>query len=202
MFRLTAHLMSAMAQTGALYRLELSSLSCRTVTSAIVIDGTSAETDDEAGDAGRESASVRVDALRLRDATERVLSRVHGIPPDRAKVRLDALVDDFRVSAAASQALIDEMVRKGLLHALAADSSSRHLRQVPAIRAARIVEPLPRHAKMMLEHIADLALNFNRTAANNRYEIEVIAVYGAYARPRREPGGPFARCHRAAAPAG
>ncbi len=56
-----------------------------------------------------------LDAPRLRDSTERVLSRVHGIPPDRAKMRLNALVDVFRVSATASPAMVDEIVGKGLL---------------------------------------------------------------------------------------
>ena len=123
-----------------------------------------------------------LDALRLRDATERVLSRVHGIPPERAKVRLDTLVDDFRVSAAASKAMVDEMVRKGLLRPLTPDSSEYCITEkFRQYALARIVEALPRtRAKMLLDHIADLALNFNRTAANNKYEIEAIAVYGAY----------------------
>jgi len=123
-----------------------------------------------------------LDALRLREATERVLSRLHGIPPDRAKVRLDALVDDFRVSAAASRAIVDEMVRKGLLQPLAADGSEYGITdKFRQYALARIVGPLPRtRAKMMLDHIADLALNFNRTAANNKYEIDAIAVYGGY----------------------
>lgn len=123
-----------------------------------------------------------LDALRLRDATERVLSRVHGIPPERAKVRLDTLVDDFRVSAAASKAMVDEMVRKGLLRPLAPHGSEYGITErFRQYALARIVEPLPRtRAKMLLDHIADLALNFNRTAANNKYEIEAIAVYGAY----------------------
>ncbi len=123
-----------------------------------------------------------LDALRLRDATERVLSRVHGIPPDRATVRLDALVQDFRVSAAASRAMVDEMVRKGLLQPVAPHGSEYGITdKFRQYALARIVEPLPRtRAKMLLDHIAELAAHFNRTATRNKYEIEAIAVYGAY----------------------
>ncbi len=123
-----------------------------------------------------------VDALRLRDATERVLSRVHGIPPDRATVRLDALVEDFRVSAAASKTMVDQMVRDGLLEPIAPYGSEFGITDKFRQYAwARIVEPLPRtRAKMLLDHIADLAHQFNRTAWNNKYEIEAIAVFGGY----------------------
>ncbi len=123
-----------------------------------------------------------VDALQLRDATGRVLNRVNGLPSDRATVRLDALVEDFRVSAAASRALVDQMVRNGLLQRL--DRSGIEYGITDRFRQyaeARIVDPLPRaRAQFVLTHIGELAERFNRTAANNRYEIDEVAVFGSY----------------------
>jgi hypothetical protein len=46
---------------------------------------------------------------------------------------------------------------------------------------ARIVDPLPRdRAQLILQHLVDLATNFNRGAARNKYEIDAMAVHGGY----------------------
>jgi hypothetical protein len=123
-----------------------------------------------------------VDALRLRDATGRVLSRVQGLPPDRATIRLDALVEDFRVSAAASRAMVDQMVQSGLLQRLGPSSVEFGITdRFRQYAEARIVEPLPRaRAQFLVTHIRDLAEQFNRTASSNRYEIDEVAVFGSY----------------------
>jgi len=123
-----------------------------------------------------------LDALQLRDATGRVLSRLHGLPPHRATVRLDALEQDFRVTPSASRALADEMVESGLLQRLGVGGIEYGITdKFRQYALARIVEPLPRtRAKMLLDHIADLAGHFNRTATQNKYEIEAVAVFGSY----------------------
>ena len=123
-----------------------------------------------------------VDALRLRDATGRVLSRLQGLPPDRATVRLDALVEDFRVSAAASRMMVEQMVKDGLLERLSPRGTEYGITdKFRQCAEARLVEPLPRtRAQMLLAHIADLAERFNRSASYNKYEIEAIAVFGDY----------------------
>lgn len=123
-----------------------------------------------------------IDPYRLREATERVLTRIDGIPPERAAVRLDALVEDFRISAAASRTMVDEMVRQGLLQRL--DGRGREYGVTDTFRkyaGARIVDPLHRTlARAVLDRVTDQAWRFNRTALNNKYEIEAVAVYGAY----------------------
>src|SRR4030095_16763314 len=123
-----------------------------------------------------------LDALQLRDATGRVLSRVHGLPPHRATVRLDGLAQDLRVTPSASRALADEMVESGLLHRLGPDGYEYGITdKFRQYALARIVEPLPRtRAKILLDHIAELAGHSNRTATQNKYEIEAIAVFGGY----------------------
>ncbi len=123
-----------------------------------------------------------VDAQRMRDASTRVLARLRSGTPGRAVIRLDALVEDFRVSAAASRPMIDEMLRHGLLEQQDTRGSEYSITdKFRRYANAEIVEPLPRaRAKMLLTHIADLAWQFNRSAHNNKYEIEALAVFGGY----------------------
>ncbi len=123
-----------------------------------------------------------VDAQRMREASARVLARVEGQPPDRAVVKLDALVEDFRVSAAASRSMIDEMLRRGLLERHDARSGEYGVTEkFRRYAQAEIIDPLLRsRAKMLLTHVADLAWQFNRTAQDNKYEIDALAVFGSY----------------------
>lgn len=123
-----------------------------------------------------------VDAQQMRESSARVMSRFEGLPPDRTVIKLDALIADFRVSAAASRPMIDEMLRHGLLQRLGERSGEYGVTEKFRLYAdARIIEPLPRsRAKMLLTHIADLAWHFNRTAVDNKYEIDALAVFGPY----------------------
>ena len=129
-----------------------------------------------------------LDALQLRAAAGRVLSRLHGLPAQRAIVRIDALEQDFRVTPSASRALADQMVASGLLRRL--DDAGNEYGITDKFRqyaVARVIEPLPRtRAKMLLDHLADLAAHFNRTSLQNKYEIEAIAVFGSYMSLERE----------------
>ena len=123
-----------------------------------------------------------LDAQRMREASARVLARIGAQPAERPVVKLDALVEDFRVSAAASRSMVDEMLRRGLLE--------RHdprgveygiTEKFRRYAEAEIVEPLPRaRAKMLLTHVADLCWQFNRTALDNKYEIDALVVFGSY----------------------
>ncbi len=123
-----------------------------------------------------------LDAQRLRDASARVLARVEGQPPERARVNLETLVEEFRVSAAASRPMVDEMLRRGLLERHDARSGEFGITEkFRRYAEAEIIEPLPRsRAKMLLTHVADLAWQFNRTALDNKYEIDALAVFGRY----------------------
>lgn len=123
-----------------------------------------------------------LDPLRLRDAANRVLSRIPEDITTHAAVRLEALLEDFRLGAATSQAILDQMVADGVLERLSANGADYAITtRFREIAHARIVEPLAREkAQMLVAHCADLAKQFNRTATRNRYEIEAIAVYGSY----------------------
>jgi hypothetical protein len=123
-----------------------------------------------------------VDAQRMRDASARVLARLESEGHGRSVVKFETLVEAFGLSAAASRPMIDEMLHRGLLEQQ--DTRSGVYGITDKFRRyayAEIVEPLPRNrAKMLLTHVADLAWQFNRSAHDNKYEIEALAVYGDY----------------------
>jgi hypothetical protein len=123
-----------------------------------------------------------MDPLHLRDAANRVLSRVPEDKATDAKVPIDALVEDFRLTEHASKAIVEEMVQDGLLKRLTPTGPYYGLTtRFREIARARIIEPLERpQAQMLLTHCAELADQFNRTAIRNKYEIEAVAVFGAY----------------------
>jgi len=123
-----------------------------------------------------------LDPLTLRDAANRVLERVPEEPAARATVRLGALVEDLRLNAAASQSVVEQMVADGVLEPVTRNGDEFALTdRFRAIARARIIEPLPRgDAQMLLQHCAELAARFNRTAARNKYEIDAIVAYGAW----------------------
>lgn len=124
-----------------------------------------------------------MDPLRLRDAANRVLTRVPEDTSISASVNLDALIEDFHLTPTASKAIIEEMVESGVLLRMppsvgAAYGITTRFRE---IARARIIEPLERsQAQLLLAHCAEIAEQFNRTRMRNKYEIESLAVYGHY----------------------
>ena len=123
-----------------------------------------------------------LDPLRLRDAANRVLSRLPEDTTVRATVRLDALVEDFRLAPGTSQAIVEQMVATGVLTPLAYGGADYAVTtRFREIARARIIEPLARpQAQMLLTHCGELATRFNRTASRNKYEIDALAVHGSY----------------------
>jgi hypothetical protein len=123
-----------------------------------------------------------LEPIQLRDAANRVLSRIPDTVTTDATVRLDALVEDFRISAASSRELVDKMVEDGILMRLP-ETGTRYAitTRFRELARARIIDPLERsRAQMLLTRCKDIAARFNRTALRNKYEIEAIAVYGSY----------------------
>ena len=123
-----------------------------------------------------------LDPLRLRDAANRVLSRIPEHITNHVSVRLDALLDDFRLGASTSQQILEQMVKDGVLERLSVNGGEYAITtRFREIARARIVDPLAREkAQMLVAHCSDLARRFNRTATRNKYEIETIAVHGSY----------------------
>lgn len=124
-----------------------------------------------------------MDPLRLRDAANRILSRVPEDVSISAAVKLDALIEDLHLTPAASKAIIEEMVQSGVLTKLPPSGGAAYgiTTRFREIARARIIEPLERsQAQLLLGHCAEVAERFNRTALRNKYEIEALAVHGHY----------------------
>jgi hypothetical protein len=123
-----------------------------------------------------------MDALNLRAATGRVLSRVVGLPPERARVNLRSLRQDFGVDTVQGNMLVEQFVADGMLQPpgkLQVDYglTERFLE----FASARVVEPLPRErARQLLAHACELAARVNSEWTRNPLEIEAVAPFGCY----------------------
>jgi hypothetical protein len=122
------------------------------------------------------------EALQFRDAANRVLARVVGLPLERAHVHERRLREDFALSEQGGHTLIDSLVRGGLLAPRGDRPGEYRLTEKFAEFAyARIVAPLPRgRARQLLDRVNKIAANINAGWARNPLEIEAIAVTGAY----------------------
>ena len=102
-----------------------------------------------------------LDALNLRLAAARVLARVVGLAPERARVSVRNLRQDFAVNTVEGQALFEELVAEGLLVPRAAQHGDYRLTE-------RFLE------------FATLASCINRQWSRNPFEVEAIATFGSY----------------------
>jgi hypothetical protein len=120
------------------------------------------------------------DAVRVRDASGRVLARIVGLPPDRAKVSADDVCRDFGIDAADGQPLLDELVAEGLLRPR--DAGDYHpTTRIAEYAYARVVEPLTRpRARQLVARACDIAGEINAQWTRNPLEIEAVAPHGAY----------------------
>ena len=123
-----------------------------------------------------------IDAAELRDASGRVVSRVVGLPPERARVRIEHVQQDFHTDTVGTRALVDEFVAEGLLQPRAERAGDYFLTErFIEIAAARIVDPLPRaRAKYLIEQSCQLATRINMEWSRNPYEVDAIAAFGSY----------------------
>ena len=136
----------------------------------------------EDADAGGEPAVLRPGSIAPARC-DRSRARARRRHPARARDRgLEAIAQDFHLGTAASRAVVDEMVRNGLLERLSPSGMEYGITDKFRVLAkARVIQPLPRRdAQMLVSHIVDTAGRFNRTAVTNKYEIAAIAVFGSY----------------------
>ena len=122
-----------------------------------------------------------LDAVSLRAATGRVLSRVVGLPRDRARITDSQLRVDFGVDTIDARVLVEGMVEGGLLQPRAEQRDYRITDRFYEFAAARIVDPLPRpRAKQLVGQADDLARRVNAEWTRNPLLIEAVAPFGAY----------------------
>jgi hypothetical protein len=123
-----------------------------------------------------------LEPIRLRAAAVRVLTRVAGLPPERARVSARHLREDFGVTTVAGRVLVDELLEAGLLRPGSATRGDFRLtRRFNELAAARVVEPLARErAKRLIAQARECAARINAEWSRNPLEIELIAPFGSY----------------------
>jgi hypothetical protein len=129
-----------------------------------------------------------MDALNLRAATGRVLSRVVGLPRERARVSVRSLRQDFGVDTVQGKALVEQFVAEGLLEPPAELQADYGLTErFVEYASARVVEPLPRErARQLLANACELAARVNGEWTRNPLEIEAVAPFGCYLSRERQ----------------
>lgn len=123
-----------------------------------------------------------LDPVRLRTAAGRVLTRVVGLPPERARIRAEHLKQDFAVDTVDGDALLHELVDAGLLRPRAGEPDDFEITdRLREFAAARVVEPLARaRARQLIARACDLCRQINAEWTRNPLEIEALAVSGGY----------------------
>jgi hypothetical protein len=123
-----------------------------------------------------------LEPLDLRRGTERTLSRVFGLPPDRVRVTRETLREDFRLDMAVSEALVRAFVGDGLLQADPSTAGNYRLTErFHEFAQARVVAPLERaEAKELVDKACRLAAQINADRTWNPVMIDMLGVSGAY----------------------
>ena len=123
-----------------------------------------------------------VEAQRLRDGSGRVLSRVVGLAPERARVNANHVQHDFGMNTVEGRALVDEFVAEGLLQPRAERQGDYFLTpRFVEVASARVVEPLARtRAKLIVRQAGELAAQINAESHRNPLAIGAVAVCGSY----------------------
>jgi hypothetical protein len=123
-----------------------------------------------------------MEAVALRAAMARVLSRVAGLPADAARVSRRHLYLDFGLDTTAAQQTLDQMVADGLLQQPDERRPDFALTErFLEFATARVVEPLPRdRARQLLGKVCLLATQINAEWKSNPLEIAALAPFGSY----------------------
>ena len=123
-----------------------------------------------------------LEPLDLRRGTERTLSRVFGLPPDRIRVTRETLREDFRLDTAESETLLRAFVGDGLLQADPATAGNYRLTErFHEFAQARVVAPLERaEAKELVDKACRVAAQINADRTWNPVMIDMLGVSGAY----------------------
>jgi hypothetical protein len=123
-----------------------------------------------------------VEARRLRDGSGRVLSRVVGLAPERARVSAHHVKQDFGMNTVEGSALVEEFVAEGLLQPRAERHGDYFLTErFVEVASARVVQPLARtRAKLIVGKAGDLGARINAESRQNPLAIDAIAVFGSY----------------------
>src|SRR6187431_2850101 len=123
-----------------------------------------------------------LEATHVRAASARALTRVVGLPPERARVSVVHLWNDFAVDAQKGAALVEELVARGMLEPPSEGQSGYGFTsEFFELANARIVEPLPRaRARQLVDEARTLAERINEENIHNPLSIISLAVFGDF----------------------
>jgi hypothetical protein len=123
-----------------------------------------------------------LEPLDLRRGTDRTLSRVFGLPPERVRVNAQTLCEDFRLDQAAGDALVDVLASAGLIEADPENAGNYRLTErFHEFAQARVVAPLERtEAKDLIDKACRTAAQINADRTWNPLTIDIMAVSGTY----------------------
>ncbi|MGH8851574.1 MAG: hypothetical protein ACREYD_11320 [Casimicrobiaceae bacterium] len=123
-----------------------------------------------------------MDAVRLRGAMARVLTRVSGLSPEAARVSRRNLCQDFALDPAEAQTVLDLLIADDLLRQPDERQGDLALTErFFEFATARVVEPLPRdRARQLLGKACLLATHINVEWKSNPLEISALAPFGSY----------------------
>jgi len=123
-----------------------------------------------------------LEPLNLRRGTERTLSRVFGLPPDRVRVNRETLREDFRLDISVADALVRSFVT-GVFHPATPENAGNYLltERFHEFAQARVVAPLERaEAKDLVDKACRLAAQINANQTWNPVMIDMLGVSGSY----------------------
>lgn len=128
-----------------------------------------------------------IDPVRLREASGRVLARIHGLEPSRASISAEELRRDFGLDTVDGRTALEAMVADGLLRPrTSVPSEYRITGRFFEYANARVVEPLPRpRARALVARACSLAREINDGWPRNPVEVAALAPFGVYL--TREP---------------
>jgi len=123
-----------------------------------------------------------LEPLKLRAAAARIVSRVAGLPPERARVTSRQLLLDFGIDTVDGLSLVDELVAEGLLEPRPELPGVFGVApRLAEIASARVVDPLPRErARKLVNEACMLAAQINADWARIPLVIESVAPFGSY----------------------
>src|SRR5438874_808619 len=123
-----------------------------------------------------------LEPLVFRRGAGRALTRIAGAPLEHARISAQALGKDFRLDAAAADALVNALLSSGLLQTFPGHPSDFRLTErFSEFALARVVPPLPRaRAKALLVQACELAGKINAEWTANPLVIHLVAVSGGY----------------------
>lgn len=121
-----------------------------------------------------------IEAQAFHDGAQRILARVSALAPERRRIDVRTLGEDFRLDAAASWTLLQALVAGSLLRA-DGPASYRPSGCLREYARAPVVAPLSReHARELIGTASKLAARINADWVRNPFRIKMIAVSGSY----------------------